>query len=399
MKIVSIVGARPQFIKVATIIRAITACDTENSGGIEHLLVHTGQHYDYGMSKVFFDELEIPKPDYNLGIGSASQGAQAGRMLEAIETVLVDEQPDWVLLYGDTNSTLAGALAAAKLHIPVAHVEAGLRSFNRRMPEEVNRVLTDHVSDLLFCPTKTAVSNLQRESFTNVLNKGKLIKFATDSPLSTLNSEPLTLDSPLVVNVGDVMLDSVLYNLKLAEEKSSILEDLEVNERGYYLATVHRAENTDDTRRLKAIFDALSELATKALVVTPLHPRTQKALSQCFTNHELSSLNSRVMIIEPVSYLDMLLLEQNAKLILTDSGGVQKEAFILRVPCVTLREETEWTETVETGWNQLSGADREHILKAVEHFGFQRFPQLQIDPYGDGRAGERIAEVLTSLNR
>jgi len=284
MKIISVVGARPQFIKVAPILRAIMAYNTENSGCIEHSLVHTGQHYDENMSAVFFEELEIPKPDYNLGIGSASQGAQTGRMLEAMETVLVDEQPDWVLLYGDTNSTLAGALTAAKLHIPVTHVEAGLRSFNRRMPEEINRVLTDHVSTILFCPTETAVNNLKREGFTNIVNDGHLVSDLHPHELRTTHHEPV------VLNVGDVMFDSVLYNLKLAEQRSTILDQLHLKldkPKGYALATVHRAENTDDSRRLRAIFDALSELATKVPVVAPLHPRTQKALSQCFSNSEL----------------------------------------------------------------------------------------------------------------
>ncbi|MCK4394310.1 UDP-N-acetyl glucosamine 2-epimerase [Candidatus Bipolaricaulota bacterium] len=402
MKIVHIVGARPQFIKMSSISRAInqrnetvgSSLSTHNSKLLTEVIVHTGQHYDYELSRVFFEELHIPKPNDNLGVGSGGHGEQTGEMLKRTEAVLLKERPDIVLVYGDTNSTLAGALAAAKLHIPVAHVEAGLRSFNRRMPEEINRVLTDHVSDLLFCPTEAAVSNLRSEGLTNIVNDGHLVEFANNSPSSTLNSRLLTLDSPFVLNVGDVMFDSVIYNLQLAKGRSRVLKDLGLESQGYYLATVHRAENTDNPKRLKAVFNALSELATKVPVVAPLHPRTQKALSRYFSNSELSTLNSKIMIIEPISYLDMLLLEQNAKLILTDSGGVQKEAFILRVPCVTLREETEWTETVETGWNVLTGADKEKILKAVKRFWSRGPVEPQGEPYGDGHAAERIVNVI-----
>lgn len=405
MKIIHIVGARPQFIKIAPISRAInqrnetigSLLSTHNSEPLTEIIVHTGQHYDYELSKVFFDELEIPKPDYNLEVGSGGHGEQTGEMLKQVEEVLLKERPDVVLVCGDTNSTLAGALAAAKLHIPVAHVEAGLRSFNKRMPEEINRVLTDHISTILFCPTEAAVKNLKREGFTDIANEGKLIKFATDFTPSTRHSRLLTLDSPLVVNVGDVMFDSVLYNLKLAESRSTILEKLELAREDYYLATVHRPSNTDDPKRLRAIFGALSELATKVPVVAPLHPRTQKALSQCFSNSKLSTLSSRVMIIEPVSYLDMLLLEKNAKLILTDSGGVQKEAFILKRSCITLREETEWVETVEAGWNRLAGADPERIVKASQTALAAKEAHGDPEPYGDGHAAERIVNVLVMV--
>jgi len=418
MKLVHIVGARPQFIKMAAVSRAIARYSRECGADsiIDELIVHTGQHYDQNMSAVFFEELQIPKPDYNLGIGSASQGAQTGRMLEALETVLIAEQPDWVLLYGDTNSTVAGALAATKLHIKVAHVEAGLRSFNRRMPEEINRVLTDHASDLLFAPTETAVANLRTEGFTNIVNDGRLTSFPYSLPL-----DPLLLNPPLVANVGDVMYDSVLYNLKLAEKRSDILKRLhlfpnkpsqphELNEphelnrphepqkpsepMRYALATVHRAINTDDPEHLRFIFQALDEIANTVMpIILPLHPRTRNALS-ALSRNPLSSTPDSLILIDPVSYLDMLVLEESAKLILTDSGGVQKEAFILRTPCVTLREETEWVETVDVSWNVLAGTDRARILQAVDRFSLQQPPELRINPYGDGRASERIVKAL-----
>lgn len=331
MKLLDIVGARPQFIKVGPILRAIAKHNREHpQRAIHEVLVHTGQHYDYTMSRVFFEELELKEPDYHLGVGSGTHGSQTGEMLKRIEDVLLKEKPDLVMVYGDTNSTLAGALAAAKLHIPVAHVEAGLRSFNKTMPEEINRVLTDHISDLLFCPTQTAVENLEREGIT----KG-------------------------VHLVGDVMYDSVLYNVQLAEKRSEILERLHLQPKGYALATVHRAENTDHPERLRSIFQALETIAADGLpVVVPLHPRTRKRLSA------LNLPFNRLQIIEPVSYLEMLLLEKSAKIILTDSGGVQKEAFFFKVPCVTVRDETEWVETVELGWNVLVGCDPERIVEA-----------------------------------
>jgi UDP-N-acetylglucosamine 2-epimerase len=415
MKLIHVVGARPQFVKMAVVSRAITVHNNRVAQGdrIKELIIHTGQHYDENMSAVFFEELEIPKPDYNLGIGSASQGAQTGRMLEAIETVLVDEQPNWVLLYGDTNSTLAGALAAAKLHISVAHIEAGLRSFNKKMPEEINRVLTDHASNVLFCPTETAIENLRREGFTNIVNDGHLVS-------DSLIPYPVSLNPPFVANIGDVMYDSVLYNLKLAEKRSDILKrlhlfsnDLSVphnpysvtplpnKSKGYALATIHRASNTDDPERLRSIFQALNEIARSVMpVIIPLHPRTRNALS-ALPRNPLSSTPDSLILIDPVSYLDMLLLEKNAKLILTDSGGVQKEAFILKVPCITLREETEWVETVEAGWNVLLvGADKERIMEAVDHFAPEKCAEAQErDLYGDGHASERIVGVLVSQHK
>ncbi|KFZ39566.1 MULTISPECIES: non-hydrolyzing UDP-N-acetylglucosamine 2-epimerase [Thermoactinomyces] len=350
MKVLTVVGARPQFIKAAPVSRVIRR-------HAEEILVHTGQHYDQSMSDVFFDELHIPVPEYHLHVGSKSHGRQTGEMLGKIEEVLLSEKPDCVLVYGDTNSTLAGALAAAKLHIPVAHVEAGLRSFNKRMPEEVNRVLTDHVSKWLFCPTKTAVNHLKTEGITEGVHL-----------------------------IGDVMLDAVLYNRRLAEEKAGALEKLGLEPGSYILITLHRAENTDDPKRLHEIVKAINELPVPA--VLPLHPRTRGKLKE----YGFAIQNDRVQCIEPVGYLDMLQLEVNAKKILTDSGGVQKEAMFARVPCITMRDETEWTETVELGANRLVGADSRKILEAVEQFEVD-FDQVE-PVFGDGHAAEKILEQL-----
>jgi len=358
MKILDIVGARPQFIKLAPIYKAIELHNREDSqSAIEEVLVHTGQHYDYEMSQIFFDELGLKAPDYHLGVGSGTHGQQTGEMLRRIEEVLLEEKPDLVMVYGDTNSTLAGALATAKLHIPLAHVEAGLRSFNKKMPEEINRVLTDHVSDLLFCPTQTAVENLRREG----IEKG-------------------------VHLVGDVMYDAVLLYIGLAEKKSKIIEQMGVKPKFYALATIHRAENTDQPRKLQAIFEGLERVAKEGLpVILPLHPRTRK---------ELNTLDidpKEVLVLDPLSYLDMLVLEKNARVILTDSGGVQKEAFFFRVPCVTLREETEWVETVETGWNTLVGCDPWRMVQAALE---TRLGGESVWPYGDGQAAKRILDLL-----
>lgn len=348
MKIVSIVGARPQFIKAAPVSRVLRQ-------GHHELLVHTGQHYDYGMSQIFFDELDIPEPDLNLGIGSGPHGAQTGAMLEQIERVLLDEQPDWVLVYGDTNSTLAGALAASKLHVPVAHVEAGLRSFNKAMPEEVNRVLTDHVSDLLFCPTKTAVENLAAEGITVG-----------------------------VYHTGDVMYDAVLYYVDRAEAHSTVMDELKLETGSYLLATIHRPRNTDEAHNLRAILKALGE--TGETVILPAHPRTRKAIEAANV-----VVSNNVRVIEPVGYLDMLQLERHARMILTDSGGIQKEAYFFGVPCVTLREETEWVETVDAGWNVLVGAHEERILEAVRD---SRRSATHPELFGDGRAAESFMRLL-----
>ena len=361
VRIVSIVGARPQFIKAATVTRAIAAHNEAHASAIlDEKLVHTGQHYDENMSEVFFRDLEIPRSAYNLGVGSGSHGEQTGRMLERIEQVLIAEKPALVLVYGDTNSTLAGALAAAKLHIPVAHVEAGLRSFVRTMPEEINRILADHMSDLLFCPTPTGMANLAREG----IEKG-------------------------VHHVGDVMYDSTLfYARKVAPLEQGMLRRLEVAPESFYLATVHRAENTDSRERLAAIFKAFDEIATEACpLIVPLHPRTAKYVHQYGLQ-----VDNAVKMIDPASYLEMVVLEKNARRILTDSGGVQKEAYFLRVPCVTLRDETEWVETVEAGWNTLTGADTHAIVTAAG----APSPSTRTDngPYGDGHAAAQICALL-----
>ncbi|MFX1577891.1 MAG: UDP-N-acetyl glucosamine 2-epimerase [Promethearchaeota archaeon] len=389
MELIHIVGARPQFIKMAAVSRAIAEYNRNskmNSEELHELIVHTGQHYDYKLSEVFFDELRISKPHYDLEVGSASHGEQTGEMLKRVELVLLKEEPDVILVYGDTNTTLAGALAATKLHIPVTHVEAGLRSFNKRMPEEINRVLTDHASTILFCPTEKAVENLKREGFINIANGGRL----TPLNLSGLNLD-FSPDNPLVINCGDVMCDSVLYNLDLAEEKSTILQDLCLEKKGFYLSTVHRAENTDDPNRLEQIFTAFQEIATHGIkLICPLHPRTRKVLA----NRGMRDWSSNFKLIESVSYLDMLVLEKNAKLVLTDSGGVQKEAYFLGTPCITLRSETEWVETVEAGWNIVVGNDYSCIVQKALNM---QTPQGERVMFGDGNARERILRTLENI--
>jgi len=351
MKIVSIVGARPQFIKCAPVSCALQEVAQE-------VLVHTGQHYDDSMSGVFFRELGLPEPNYYLGVGSGSHGYQTGEMLKKVEEVIQNEKPDWVLVYGDTNSTLAGALAAAKLHIPVAHVEAGLRSHNRKMPEEINRLVTDHLSALLLCPTNTAVENLKQEGIT----KGVRL-------------------------VGDVMYDALLDGVAIAEGASKILERLGVEPQRYLLATVHRAENTDEYHRLAGIVTALDELSRAGhKVVFPVHPRTQKLLDA----HSFK-LSDGIIRIDPVSYLDMVRLESMARFILTDSGGIQKEAYWLQVPCLTLRDETEWEETVQSGWNSLVGTDPGRILRAAEKTGPGSGPGW---PWKKGEASRNISRLI-----
>ena len=358
MKILTVVGARPQFIKAATVSRVIA----EHSL-IDEILVHTGQHFDDNMSQVFFSELEIAQPHYNLAIGGGNHGEMTGKQLEAIEKVLLDEKPDWVLVYGDTNSTLAGALAAAKLHVPVAHVEAGLRSFNRAMPEEINRILTDHAANLLFAPTVSAVENLEKEGLSEITRMS-----------------------------GDVMYDAALFYGEKAEQHSRILTDLGLQSNDYILATIHRAENTDDHKRIRAIVSAMQEMAVDKSIVFPLHPRTRNTLKKLDL---LEGLQSVVKLIDPVGYLDMVMLEKHATLIVTDSGGVQKEAFFHQVPCVTLRDETEWIELVELGWNRL-----------VLHTDLKTLPETcngaigqvgrDAKPYGDGNSANKILEIMAS---
>lgn len=357
MKVVTVVGARPQFIKASVVSRALRA-----RPDVRELLVHTGQHYDDNLSQVFFDELAIPRPDYHLGAGSGSHGEQTARMLAGIERVLLDQRPDWTLVYGDTNSTLAGALAAAKLHVPVAHVEAGLRSFNRRMPEEINRVLTDHAADLLLAPTQTAVNLLRREGI-----------------------EPARIKL-----VGDVMFDVARAFGERAAQTSAVLSRLGIAPRSYLLATVHRPDNTDDPRRLTAIVRALQQIGQQTPVVMPLHPRTRKAIDSLGLQP-----SGAFRTIDPVGYLDMAMLEQNARLVVTDSGGVQKEAYFYGAPCLTLRGETEWTELVERGGQRLHVPDDDVALANVVR---QMLDQPRHTPdaslFGDGHAAEKIVAAL-----
>jgi UDP-N-acetylglucosamine 2-epimerase len=355
MKIVTIVGARPQFIKAVLVSKELRKKHKE-------VLVHTGQHYDRELSDIFFDELDIPEPDYNLGIGSDSHAVQTGKMMMAIEEVLLKEKPSWVLVYGDTNSTLAGALASVKIHIPVAHVEAGPRMFDKNIPEEVNRILTDHVSSLLFAPTQTAVDNLRKEGITEGVR--------------------LT---------GDIMLDSFLYFSSVAERKSKILSQLRLKRKGYLLATVHRAGNTDDKQNLKSIVDAF--LSVDDRVVFPVHPRTEKYLKQ-YGLYDRLKYAPNMTVIDPVGYLDSIMLTRNAAKVLTDSGGLQKEAYFARVPCITLDETTGWVETVQDGWNTLVGSKREKIIDAIKHFqpkGKQR------KVFGDGKAAKSIVSTLSEF--
>jgi UDP-GlcNAc3NAcA epimerase len=355
LKITTIVGARPQFIKAAAVSRVIR---DNYADEIIETIVHTGQHYDKNMSETFFRDLEIPSPKYNLKISASTHGKMTGRMVEDIEKVLLEEPTDAVLIYGDTNSTLAGGIAASKLHIPVVHVEAGLRSYNRRMPEELNRILSDHISTLLFCPTPIAVENLRREG----IDHG-------------------------VYEVGDVMYDIALFYRDSARKKSNVLSTLGLEGRRFILATCHRAENTDDPTRLRQILEGLSILARNIPVILPLHPRTRAVI----TKAGLEKLTASLTTLPPLPFLDMLLLEQMAEAIITDSGGVQKEAFFFDVPCITTREETEWTETVECGWNTLVGADANKIVSVFENLK-KNIPKPEL--YGGGDAASQIVEVL-----
>lgn len=361
MKICTIVGARPQFIKAAVVSRAMAIIH-----GIQEIIIHTGQHYDANMSDQFFDELDIPRPAYNLNIGSSTHGQQTGQMLTAIEDVLFQEKPDWVLVYGDTNSTLAGALAAAKLHIPVAHIEAGLRSFNRQMPEEINRITADHLSTLLFAPTDTSYQRLLKEG----------------------------IEDHRIMNVGDVMYDAARYYNERNTLRKTIVDQLKLPKQSYILATIHRAENTDSPTRLNHICNALIELSTTHHIVFPLHPRTKHVLEK---SGLYTTMKNSLMMIEPVGYLDMLALEQHASHIITDSGGVQKEAYFNQVPCITLRDETEWVELIDSGWNQLCSPDN-----SISLLPFMTSPHKRTDPktealYGDGHAAVKMVEKLLSL--
>jgi UDP-GlcNAc3NAcA epimerase len=361
MKIATIVGARPQFVKAAALTRAF-----KNLSAVHEIMIHTGQHYDDNLSKIFFEQMEIDDPAINLGIGSGSHGYQTGRMLTEIDSTLRRLRPDCVLVYGDTNSTLAGALAAVKLHFPLAHVEAGLRSFDRSIPEEVNRVLTDHASDFLFAPTKSAMLNLKREG---------------------ISDERFFL-------TGDVMYDVALHYSPIAETQSRVLETLALTDRDFVLATIHRPVNTDNLTNLTTILNALSAIGKEIPVVLPMHPRTRHALLRSGKGDELTG---SIQIIEPLGYLDMVMLERHARLIATDSGGVQKEAFFYRVPCVTLRNETEWSELLELGWNRLAPPLSAAAVLAVLREALEAGPGVEAQPYGDGKSAQRIAATLTSV--
>ena len=380
--IFTIVGARPQFIKAAAVSRAIR---TVYSSELIECIVHTGQHYDSDMSDVFFEELEIPKPAFHLHVGSASHGAQTAAMMMALESLFQIEKPDLVLVYGDTNSTLAGALAASKILIPVVHVEAGLRSFNKSMPEEINRILTDHVSTLLFTPTHTGVENLKNEGFRQA------------------EDQVVDANHPLVVHSGDVMYDNALYFRKLAEEKAKAwFQTLDAGN-GFILATIHRNANTDDPQRLKSLLTGLSNAAEflSQPIFLPLHPRTLKMIQQFSeTDAFFTSLHARnIRILPPASYLQMVLLEARCSLIMTDSGGVQKEAYFYRKPCLVLRPETEWVELIESGAAILVDADEKKMKEAVMFFSNAEYPALD-GFYGDGKSAEFICgEILRMLNR
>jgi UDP-GlcNAc3NAcA epimerase len=354
MKILTIVGARPQFIKAAAVSRAIKSY----KGKIEEVIIHTGQHFDANMSDVFFTEMDIPKPKYNLNIHGVGHGAMTGRMLEGIEEVILKERPDWVLIYGDTNSTLAGALAASKLHVKVAHVEAGLRSFNMKMPEEINRILADRISTVLLCPTETAVSNLKKEGYDQF---------------------------PIKIEItGDVMLDAARFYEKQAPEMAKVAAQIKYPR--FALSTIHRAENTDDSSRLKEIVSALNEIHKSLPVVLPLHPRTAKKIADL-------GIKLDVHLLEPVGYFDMISLLSRCELVLTDSGGLQKEAYFFEKPCITFRDETEWVELVEVGANKVVGSNTSGIVKAAQDF-LKDKPSFSQKLYGDGKASEKIIEKL-----
>jgi len=372
MKIVTIIGARPQIIKAAALSRAIK---NKYSSKIREVIVHTGQHYDANMSQVFFDELQIPAPNYNLNVGSGSHGQQTAAMITGIEEILLKEQPNGIVLYGDTNSTLAGALAAIKIHVPIIHIEAGLRSYSKAMPEEVNRIMCDHVSTFLFSPTATGINNLLREGF------------------KMNNNPPFNANNPRIYHCGDVMYDNSIYFSEVAESKTNILSKLQLQQNNFVLATIHRNNNTDEPIRLNAIFKALNDISVKYNldIVLPLHPRTAKLLEVNLYADLLNEIksNSKFKITEPVSFLEMVALEKNCKLVMTDSGGVQKEAFYFEKPCIILRPETEWVELVECGTAIIADANEDKIKNAFEVMISKndlKFPKL----YGDGHAAEFI---------
>jgi len=358
MKILTIVGARPQFVKAAVVSRALKI-----QGNIQEILLHTGQHFDKNMSDIFFEEMEIPNPDYNLNINGLSHAAMTGQMMEGIEKVCITEKPDYLMVYGDTNSTLAGALAAKKLHIKVIHIEAGLRSFDMKMPEEINRILTDRISDILFCPTDTAIENLKKEGFDNFPS--------------------------IIIKNGDVMQDAAIYYAKKSQEKSTIISKLKLQSNDFLLCTLHRQENTDDKNRLMEIIQALNKLNKQVQVIVPLHPRTKKII-------ENLGLQTDFTITEPLGYFDMLELLRNCKMVLTDSGGLQKEAYFFNKFCITMRDSTEWKELIENGYSVLAGADKMAVLNAFNKYESMVFIKKS-ELYGGGKASETIAQSLQSI--
>lgn len=379
-KLLTIIGARPQIIKAAAISRAIK---NSFSHKVSETIIHTGQHYDLNMSEVFFSELEIPKPDFNLGVGSGTHGKQTAAMIEGIEKLLIEGKPDYCLIYGDTNSTLAAAVAASKLHVPVIHVEAGLRSYNRKMPEEINRVVSDHLSTLLFAPTDTGFNNLVKEGFNNT------------------NQFPFSAEYPGIFKSGDIMLDNSLFFSTKTPELSGITEKLGLDKNKFVLATIHRSENTDDINKLDLIFRALYQISHQynLPIVLPLHPRTKKIYQEKLASNHLKQFpkNEKIRIVEPVSFLDMIELEKNTELIMTDSGGVQKEAYFFEKPCVILREETEWVEIVEQGMAIVAGSDFERITLAYSKLKEKKnsdFPGI----FGNGKASEFILESIVRNN-
>ncbi len=355
MKIITVIGARPQFIKAAALSRAFS-----KHSNIKEIIIHTGQHFDKNMSDIFFDEMEIPKPDYHLNINGLGHGAMTGQMLEGIEKILLQEKPDYVLVFGDTNSTLAGALAAKKIHIKVVHVEAGLRSFNMEMPEEINRILTDRISDILFCPTKQSIKNLKNEGFDNITCK--------------------------IVESGDVMQDAALYYLDKSNQKSQILQSLQLTEKQFVLATIHRAENTDNIEHLSSIVKALNKINETIKVVLPIHPRTKSIL-------EKNNIQFDFLCIDPVGYFDMIQLISNCLLVCTDSGGLQKEAYFFNKFCITFRDQTEWIELVENGYNIITSANSDAIFDAFNELKQKPFHKAS-ELYGGGKAAESMAQYL-----
>ena len=374
MKIVTVIGARPQIIKAAALSRAIKQ---HFSKEVHEVIVHTGQHYDDNMSQVFFDELGIPAPNYNLGVGSASHGVQTARMIEGIEEILLHEKPDYLVLYGDTNSTLAGAIAASKIHVPIVHIEAGLRSFNKSMPEEINRICCDHCSTMLFSPTATG--------FKNLINEG----FSPD------NKRKFTIDNPGIYHCGDVMYDNSKYFASVADKKSQIIDKEGLRGVDYILCTIHRDNNTDQPDRLNSIFKALLKISESKMVVLPLHPRTSKLLNVNLEKSLFDKItnNPNIKILPPASFLDMIVLERHAQMVITDSGGVQKEAFFFQKPCLILRSETEWGEIVECGAAVITDADEEKIIASYNNFSENpphKFPEI----FGDGNAAAFICKEM-----